>query len=144
MTREDRFLAKVSHSSSGCWTWVGAILRNGYGYFKGDERVMLAHRWSYEHFTGPIPEGLVLDHLCRQRNCVNPQHLEAVTQSVNLQRGANGFGGRTTCLSGRHDITDPKSLKTIRRSSGVVDRCCLLCSRERSNEAYARRKAIAV
>ena len=73
---------------TGCWAWQGAIIADGYGakYF-GDNRV-LAHRLYYEAVHGSVPEGMTLDHLCRNRACCNPEHLEVVTQAVNVQRGA--------------------------------------------------------
>lgn len=73
---------------SGCWIWQGNT-NNGKGYFRVSHRGerIYVHRWYYERFVGPIPEGLQLDHLCRNRNCCNPEHLEPVTQAENLRRG---------------------------------------------------------
>jgi HNH endonuclease len=73
---------------TGCWVWVGRVNENGYGEFS-DKRSIRAHRWSYEHFVGPIPKGLVIDHLYRNRACVNPspEHLEVVTYRINNLRG---------------------------------------------------------
>lgn len=73
----------------GCWLWEGA-LRGGYGRVKLDGRTQAAHRASYELHVGPIPSGLVLDHLCRNRSCVNPAHLEPVTTEENIRRGEQG------------------------------------------------------
>lgn len=70
----------------GCWLWDGATTY-GYGRFRVDNRSALAHRHSYEMHVGPIPDGLVLDHLCRVKACVNPAHLEPVTQQANVRRG---------------------------------------------------------
>lgn len=86
-----RWESKVERSPS-CWFWTGAISRSGYGNFWTGESYVSAHRWSYEHFVGPIPEGLDLDHLCRVRNCVNPAHLEPVTRQENLRRGREARG----------------------------------------------------
>lgn len=84
----DRFAERVALTDSGCMLWLGGLNGVGYGQFygTGGERIY-AHRWSYEHHVGPIPEGLVLDHLCRVRNCVNPDHLEPVTHAENILRG---------------------------------------------------------
>lgn len=91
---EANFMAKVVKDESGCWLWTGYTDRDGYGHFgvwdgsKKDD--WPAHRWLYQHVNGPIPEGLNLDHLCRVRNCVNPAHLEPVTNAENIRRGMVG------------------------------------------------------
>lgn len=74
-----------------CWVWTMSLTRKGYGrmWSPEDERLVAAHRYFYEYFVGTIPAGLQIDHLCRQRACVNPTHLEPVTQPVNQQRGAH-------------------------------------------------------
>jgi len=71
----------------GCWLWTSSLDTKGYGRLHIGDKLRVAHRLSYEHWNGSIPEGLQIDHLCRNRNCVNPQHLEAVTQTVNQRRG---------------------------------------------------------
>lgn len=88
LTREQRFWAKVDKSGD-CWVWTGNRSGN-YGKFWLDGRKQWAHRVSYEMETGPVPAGLVLDHLCRVPLCVKPEHLEAVTQHVNALRGDSG------------------------------------------------------
>lgn len=70
-----------------CWLWAGARLDAGYGYLEVDGKRVLAHRVSYELTYGPIPPGLVIDHLCRMPQCINPAHLEAVTWAENIARG---------------------------------------------------------
>jgi hypothetical protein len=82
----DRFWAKVE-KTDGCWIWAAGRTGEGYGSFSLNRRTLLAHRVAYEVLRGPIPVGLVLDHLCRNRACVNPKHLEPVTQQVNTMRG---------------------------------------------------------
>lgn len=92
---EQRFWIKVrKDAQSGCWLWIAALDRLGYGSFKRTK----AHRWAYEHFVGPIPAGRELDHLCRNRSCVNPDHLEPVTHAENMARGANAV--KTHCPAG--------------------------------------------
>ena len=91
-----RFMSKLDvNEETECWVWIGPHNRTGYGLFKiGGER-RLAHRVSWELHRGPIPDGLTIDHLCRNRECVNPEHLEPVTQvENNLRRpDPNGGGG---------------------------------------------------
>lgn len=87
----DRFMDRVQpEPNSGCWLWTGAAANTGYGTFspsqKRDEKV-LAHRWSYQHFIGEIADAMVIDHLCRVRCCVNPEHMEVVTRGENVRRG---------------------------------------------------------
>lgn len=75
--------------SSQCWVWLGSISDSGYGTIgrgPGGKNVK-AHRWVYENIIGKIPDGLQLDHLCRNRSCVNPAHLEPVTHTENIRRG---------------------------------------------------------
>ncbi len=85
-----RFFSRVDKRPDGCWLWTAHVHpRTGYVQFRIGGRkgkMVLAHRWAYERFTGPIPAGLELDHLCRVRHCVNPAHLEPVTRSENRRR----------------------------------------------------------
>lgn len=82
-----RFWARVK-KSEGCWEWAGSISVYGYGQFQPSRgKNYRAHRLAYELSIGPIPDGLVLDHLCRNRSCVNPDHLEPVASGTNILRG---------------------------------------------------------
>lgn len=89
LTAAERFWPRVNKTDT-CWLWTGYIKPNGYAAFYpgGGCHVpkVYVHRWAYEDARGEIPEGLEIDHLCRVRHCVNPEHLEAVTHRVNLDR----------------------------------------------------------
>ena len=99
-----RFWEKVEKAGDAdCWTWTGAKKNLGYGNVRYLGRVLAAHRVAYELLIGPIPDGLVLDHLCRNPRCVNPAHLEPVTQQANTLRGegrAAQQAKRTHCPAG--------------------------------------------
>jgi len=92
INKEGRFWAKIRKTDT-CWIWLGYKTELGYGrYWYGKKQVMV-HRLAYELCVGNIPEGLELDHLCRNTSCVRPEHLEAVTHQENMLRG-NGYSGR--------------------------------------------------
>lgn len=98
-TDEERFFARVKQAGD-CWLWVGAKNDHGYGQFslrdvQTGARGTYAHRWAYGFLRDEIPAGLVLDHLCRNTSCVNPWHLEPVTQQINVLRGEHTTHGRT-------------------------------------------------
>lgn len=87
LTLEERFWAKVQRTDS-CWVWTGALTHKGYGVFHDyGNRTIQSHCFAYEHFVGSIPGDLEIDHLCRNRACVNPAHLEPVTHRTNILRG---------------------------------------------------------
>ena len=134
MTAAERFWAKVDRSGE-CWLWTAATA-NGYGRFRWRGRASFAHRVVYELEVGPIPEGLQIDHLCRTRNCVNPSHLELVTQAENIRRGAP-YKRKTHCHRG-HPFNDENTARLTGR--GRVERRCRACSRAR--DAQYRNQAI--
>jgi hypothetical protein len=101
MTLPAGFIAKTRQTD--CIVWVGSTNNLGYGIVQvAPGELGLAHRVAYEDANGPIPEGMVIDHLCRVRNCVNPAHLEAVTSGENTRRGkrARSLGVGETCSNG--------------------------------------------
>lgn len=106
---EARFWSKVQKGDL-CWTWIGGTFTEGYGAFSpAAGRRVRAHRYAYELVVGPIPEGLVLDHLCRNILCVNPAHLEPVTSGENVLRGEGPPAKRarqTHCKRG-HPLSGP-------------------------------------
>ena len=133
-------------TESGCWIWMGQ-LRGGYGRIKLGGRkgkAFSVHRLTYEHFRGPMPEGLEPDHLCRVRCCVNPWHLEAVTHRENGHRGNIGkhLSSRTHCPQG-HPYDEVNTLAYQKRSGGrpgVLYRMCRECSRTRTRAWRLQRK----
>ena len=84
---EQRFYSKIQQDDEGCWLWAGSVYRNGYGRMSVNNKTVLAHRFAYVLLVGEIPQGKQLDHLCRKRSCVNPEHLEPVSAKENQLRG---------------------------------------------------------
>lgn len=120
-TAEARFWKKVDRTE-GCWTWTASTNGAGYGVLamSRDGMKVLAHRFSYELAYGPIPPGLVIDHLCRNTRCVNPSHLEAVTQKVNNLRGGSPSSQQakqTHCKRGHEFVLErtPSGRRRCRR-----------------------------
>lgn len=112
-----------------CWVWTGSAANRGYGSIHHEGRNgYLPHRLSYELLVGPIPDGLVLDHLCMNRRCVNPKHLEPVTNRVNILRGTSAAGlnsVKTHCVNGH--LFD--KVNTRIRKNGA--RICIACEKIR-------------
>lgn len=137
-TAEARFLAKVVKVPSGCWLWTAARHRDGYGAFRLPEGALVkAHIWAYEQYVGTIPEGLQLDHLCRVRECVNPAHLEPVTQRENILRGeapSAQNSKKTHCPAG-HPYD--KANTHLRRGGGRGCRACWRIYRANSKNRKA-------
>lgn len=126
----DRFWPKVERTAT-CWLWTASLTPDGYGQFGIDNRSRLAHRVSWELANGPVPADLTLDHLCRVRHCVRPDHMEPVTRGENVLRG-EGISARnarkSVCLRG-HPFTH-----ILRRG----DRVCETCNLERNRIRLAR------
>jgi len=135
----DCFMSHIDKTDDDHWLWTGSKDRDGYGRFVRRDmapREYLAHRWSYRYFRGPIPEGLTIDHLCRVRHCCNPDHLEVVSQRVNLLRG-DGFVGKqarmTHCKRG-HLLSEDN---VYRPPSRPLRRHCRQCKALTSSKKSA-------
>ncbi len=138
MTIRDRLLAKIFVQPDGCWTWQGAAQPSGYGQLWNGTRPEQAHRLSYKLFCGPIPENVEVDHVCRVRGCVNPQHLRLLSHRDNMLVGETGparNAAKTHCDYG-HELAG-RNLRIATNGS----RQCRLCVARRAREAKARRKA---
>lgn len=125
---EDRFWSKIDKNGpNGCWLWNGQINQGGYGFITLNKKTVLAHRASYEFLKEEIPKGLVIDHLCKVRNCVNPDHLEAVTLVENTMRGDCpwAINARKTHCSNGHEFSDKNTKKDSRGN-----RRCIQCAKE--------------
>lgn len=124
----DRFWPKVEKTDDGCWLWTASCDTKGYGKFYDGERLVCAYRWSWIDANGPVPDGLELDHLCRERRCVNPAHLEPVTHAENRRRAR-----KATCVNG-HDYDEANTY--ISRGGR---RSCRACNRNNGRALRARR-----
>lgn len=120
-----------------CWNWTGSINRSGYGEYYKYNRTFRAHRFIYEILVDKVPRELVIDHLCKNRKCVNPAHLEPVTNRENLIRG-DGISSlnsrKTHCVHG-HPF-DEKNTSKRKRKNGVIWRVCRECMNEKQRKYY--------
>lgn len=140
-TFDDYVLAKVDRSggAEACWPWMGEI-NHGYGVAYARGKGQRAHREVYRHLIGPIPTGLEIDHLCRNRACCNPAHMEPVTHAENSRR-AVPFRPKTTgtkCRRG-HDYSPDNTAFNKRKGHRV----CLICKRLKLDRSNDRRRKVA-
>ncbi len=120
-----------------CWIWTGSIHKKGYGHFWYRGKYRKAHRVSYRMLVGKFGGKPQIDHLCRVRGCVNPTHLEPVTNRENLLRGRNVNREKTHC-SGGHEFT-PENTRIASRSGRKGERVCRTCSNAAVSRFSARR-----
>lgn len=140
-TNYQYFIERVQKTDT-CWIWVGTFTAKGYGRFsRSKNNRHKAHRWSYEHFVGPIPEGLTIDHLCKVKACVNPAHLEAVTSKENINRYHKGRTDLYDWDNGKckkgHNLAIVGYRERLKKG-----RECMGCRRESSIRAYKKKCGI--
>ena len=148
-TRVERFWSHVNKGGQvpdcapelgQCWEWTGYVMPSGYGRFTLGKHIHSAHRAAYKLLVGELIQGLVIDHLCRNKSCVNPMHLEQVTQLINIRRGLTGEinKSKTHCPHGHtynasNTIYGPK-----------MQRFCRACNKPRARlgmqKLYQKRK----
>jgi hypothetical protein len=124
----------IMEPGNGCWNWTGQKVNWGYGVVTIARRKYAVHRVFYEIFVGPIPDGMMVDHMCRNRLCQNPDHMQVVTPRENV---ALGGLRKTHCPQGHEYAGD----NLVRTPEG--DRRCRTCMNARSKAAYHRRKTLA-
>lgn len=124
---------RVSIDQSGCWNWKLYTRKDGYGQITTKQGVDVAHRTAYMVFIGEIPNDLVVDHLCRNRKCINPKHVELVSRGENVLRGETGAGinsRKKVCLNG-HPFSKENTYIRVQKKNGKLARNCKACRKNR-------------
>jgi HNH endonuclease len=144
MALSDNFWKKIEKRDDGCWMWIGSLSNAGYGRFNGGtawraiHKTRIAHRLAFMAIKGEIPTGLTLDHLCRNRACVNPDHLDPCPIGVNTRRSPIWNGNKTHCPEG-HSYSG-KNLGVSKR----CDRFCRTCINRKAREYKSRLRQAAL
>lgn len=141
----DRFWSKVDKQFLGCWLWNQKIGKNGYASFHAKGKTTTAHRYSYQIFFGKVQDNLHIDHICRTRHCVNPDHLEAVTVKENVverSMGLTGFNSRKTKCKKGHELSGD-NLKIL-KSNGKESRRCITCVNDEQRERWRKNNPYAI
>jgi len=144
-TQADTFWLLVEESPSGCWDWNGHLFAEfGYGQYRltrgRSVTALKAHRVSWTLLRGPIPQGMTIDHLCRNPRCVNPAHLECVSNKINILRGESPTAlnaKKTHCAHG-HEFT-PTNIRWRHRGGKVIGRECRQCEKDKRKRTKAWR-----
>ena len=138
MQTDYQYFASRINKTDTCWLWTSNLSQKGYGRFMRKNNRMKAHRWAYEHFIGPIPEGLTIDHLCKVKSCVNPKHLEAVTNEENIMRYHKGRQDLYDWENG--SCKNGHSLSIVGfRERPKKGRECMGCRKEQSKRSYMKK-----
>ncbi len=154
-TPMERFWRSFTVAENGCWVWTRARYGSGYGTFTWEGSTRGAHIFAYESMVGPVPDGLVIDHQCHNRDlscaggddcphraCVNPAHMDVTTRQQNTLRGrgeAAKYAARTECARG-HDLNDPANIRPNKHGARVCRECARMFERNAYHEGRRKRK----
>ena len=124
----ERFLSKINVVESGCWEWTDSLTTKGYGQIRIKDKKQHVHRFIYEYYYGELNSTLVINHLCRNRKCCNPLHLEQVTNKENILKGEGicAVNARKTYCKRNHPLTPQNTYNYPNR------RHCITCTQERN------------
>ena len=135
MTLPDAWKSRIVCDSNGCWLWTGVVSRDGYAQAFVNKKGVALHREVYSRLVEEIPTGLEIDHLCRVRNCLNPEHMEPVTHAENMRRYSET---KTHCPQG-HEYTQENTILD-KRKNGRVGKRCRTCYNAYQRRRYEEKK----